>query len=166
MRAPCFRPAGQYVCARPVSCDAAAAEWESSLERYRRTAHFRAAPYDHVNPLNGDVFPPAPGMLNPGGLHTLTEGHLTLTKCVAHAIGRVELLRKPPRSGVMVLMKSRNTMSLDTVATLALGMLYAGQNPGVKVSTHVFELEGHTVIVAHRLLTVSNAIGATKRIGL
>lgn len=39
-------------------------------------------------------------------------------------------------------------------------------NPGVAISTHVFELEGHTVIVAHRLLTVSNAVGVTKRIGL
>jgi hypothetical protein len=55
---------------------------------------------------------------------------------------------------------------LDTVVTLALGMLYAGQNPGTALSTHVFELEGHTVIVAHRLLTVSNAVGATKRVEL
>lgn len=56
--------------------------------------------------------------------------------------------------------------TLDSVATLALGMLYAGQKPGTQVSTHVFELHGCTVIVAHRLLTVSNAIGVTKRIGL
>lgn len=58
------------------------------------------------------------------------------------------------------------TMRIDTVVTLALGMLYAGQTPGVAISTHVFELEGHTVIVAHRLLTVSNAAGVTKRVGL
>ncbi len=63
-------------------------------------------------------------------------------------------------------MNSRNNKHLDTVATLALGMLYAGQVPGVKLSSHVYEFMSHTVIVAHRELTVINAIGATRRIGL
>lgn len=62
--------------------------------------------------------------------------------------------------------KTNKAVRIDTVATLALGMLYAGQTPGVALSTHVFELEGHTVIVAHKELTVINAVGATKRIGL
>lgn len=58
------------------------------------------------------------------------------------------------------------TVRIDTVVTLALGLLYAGQNPGVALSTHVFELENHTVIVAHRELTVVNAAGVSKRVGL
>lgn len=61
---------------------------------------------------------------------------------------------------------TNKTLRIDTVVTLALGLLYAGQQPGVALSTHVFELEGHTVIVAHRELTVINAIGAQKRVGL
>lgn len=61
---------------------------------------------------------------------------------------------------------TNKNLKLDTVVALALGMLYAGQTPGRALSTHVFELEGHTVIVAHRELIVSNAIGVTKRIGL
>lgn len=63
-------------------------------------------------------------------------------------------------------METTRTRKLDTVAVLALGMLYAGQEPGVRLSTHVFELESHTVIVAHKELTVINAVGATRRIGL
>lgn len=61
---------------------------------------------------------------------------------------------------------TNKTVRIDTVVTLALGLLYAGQTPGVALSTHVYELEGHTVIVAHRELTVINAVGASKRVGL
>lgn len=61
---------------------------------------------------------------------------------------------------------ARNKMTLDTVAVLALGMLYAGQTPGVAISRHVFELEGYTVLVAHKRLTVISAIGTRKDIGL
>ncbi len=66
----------------------------------------------------------------------------------------------------MVARNNNPPLRLDTVVTLALGMLYAGQNPGVAISTHVFELEGHTVLVAHRELTVISPIGTCKRIGL
>ena len=62
--------------------------------------------------------------------------------------------------------KTNKAVRIDTVVTLALGLLYAGQNPGVALSAHVFELEGHTVLVAHRELTVINAVGAVKRVGL
>ena len=57
-------------------------------------------------------------------------------------------------------------MTLDTVAVLALGLLYAGQTPGVALTSQVFELHGYTVILAHKELTVISAIGTTKRIGL
>lgn len=62
--------------------------------------------------------------------------------------------------------KTNKAVRIDTVVTLALGLLYAGQTPGVQLSTHVFELEGHTVLVAHRELVVINAVGASKRVGL
>jgi hypothetical protein len=62
--------------------------------------------------------------------------------------------------------KTNKAVRIDTVVTLALGLLYAGQTPGVALSTHVFELEGHTVLVAAGMLTVVNAAGVTKRIGL
>lgn len=61
---------------------------------------------------------------------------------------------------------TNKTLRIDTVVTLALGLLYAGQQPGVALSTHVFELESHTVIVAHRMLTVVNAAGVSKRVEL
>jgi hypothetical protein len=62
--------------------------------------------------------------------------------------------------------KTNKAVRIDTVVTLALGLLYAGQQPGTALSTHVFELQGHTVLVAHRELTVVSPIGTVKRIGL
>lgn len=61
---------------------------------------------------------------------------------------------------------ANKAVRIDTVVTLALGLLYAGQQPGTALSSHVFELEGHTVLVAARELVVINAVGATKRVGL
>lgn len=70
-----------HVIAAKLHAFASGEEWETTLQRYRDSEAFRDAPHAHVNPLNGDLFPPTPGLLAPGTGYWLdTRGNLDLSK--------------------------------------------------------------------------------------
>ncbi len=78
-----------HVVAAKLHAFAAGAQWEGSLERYRRSDHFKESPHALVNPLNGDLFGPTPGMTHPGEgfwcetmgkLQNRKEAHMPRTK--------------------------------------------------------------------------------------